>query len=94
MGEPNDNYCLADRRTLQWEPLINHLPHSNQNQQQQYHNPNIHLNDQETAFIEQLKSIISESRFLASVVVEQPIIQAVISSVETFNELKGGVIHG
>ena len=78
-GEPSNNYCLAERRTLQSDSLINHLPCSNQ--QQQYHNPNICLNDQETASIEQLQPVISETSLLASMMVEQFIIQAVISSI-------------
>ena len=47
------------------------------------HNPNIHLNDLETASIEQLKPVISETSLLASMMVEQPIIQAAITSRET-----------
>ena len=65
---------------------MNHFPHSNQ--QQQHHNPNICLNDQETASIEQLKPVISETSLLASMMVEQPIIQAAITSEETFSGTK------
>ena len=85
-GEPNNHYCLADRRTLQSQPLLNHLPHSNQEQQPHY--PNICVNDQEIAPIEHMKPLISETSLLASLMVEQPIIQAVISSIETFNGTK------
>ena len=46
------------------------------------------LNDQEIASIEQLKPVISEAILLASVMVEQPIIQAVISSIEAFDGTK------
>ena len=69
-GKPNNNDQLADRRTLQLQPLINHLPYSNQ--QQQHHNPIICLNDQETASIEQLKPVISKMSLLATMMVENP----------------------
>ena len=85
-GESNNHCHLADRRTLQPEPLINHLPCGNE--QQQHHIANVHLHKQETASIEQLKPVISETSLLASMMVEQPIIQTVISSVETFNDTK------
>ena len=62
---------------------MNHLPHSNQ--QQQHHNPNIHLNDHETTSIAQLKPLDNMTSLLASLTVEKLVIQAVISSVETFN---------
>ena len=48
----------------------------------------MHLNDQETASIEQLKPVINETRLLASVMVEQPNIQAAISSIEICNGTK------
>ena len=48
----------------------------------------MHLYNQETASIEQLKPVISEASLSASVMVEQPIIQAVISSTETFDGTK------
>ena len=86
-GEPGNHYHLADRRTLQSESLISHLPHSNQ--QQQCHNHNTQLNDQETASIKQLKPVISKTSHLASMMVEQLIIQAAISSIETFYSTKG-----
>ena len=58
-GKPNNHYHLPDRRNLQSEPSINHHPHSNQ--QQQHHYPNIHLNDQDRASIEQFKPVICET---------------------------------
>ena len=85
-GEPNNHYHLADRRILQSEPLINHHPHSNQ--QQQHHNANIDLNDGETASIEQLKPVINETSLLASVMAEQHITQAEISSIDASNGTK------
>ena len=84
--EPNNHFHLADRRTLQSEHLINHLPCSNQ--QQQPHNPNIHLNNKETASIEQLRPVIHETSLLTTVLVEQSIIQAVISSIKTSDGMK------
>ena len=84
--ESNNQYHLADKRTLQPEPLITHLPHSNQ--QQQYDNANMHLSDQETVSTEQLKSVNNSTGLLASVMVEQPIIQAAISSTETSDGTK------
>ena len=74
-GEFNNHYHLADRRTLQPEAIINHLPCSNQ--QKQHHNA--------ITSTEYLKPIPIETRLLTSVVVEQPNIQAAISPVETFN---------
>ena len=82
-GEPNNNYCLAHRQTLHSVSLINDIPCNNQ--QQHHHNPNMCFNNQETASIEQLKPIISKASLLASMMEDQHIIQASISSVETFN---------
>ena len=48
----------------------------------------MHLNDQETTSIEQLKPVISKTSLLASVTVEQPVIQAVTSSIENFSGTK------
>ena len=91
-GESNNHYHLADIRILQSEPLINYLPHSNQ--QQHYHNSNINLNNQDTACIKRVKPVISKTSFLASVMVEQPIIQAAISSIDTFNNTKTSLNFG
>ena len=48
----------------------------------------MYLNNQETASIEQLKPVFTGTSLLASMMVEQPIIQAAISTVETFDDTK------
>ena len=85
-GELNNHCPLVDRKALQSEPLINHLPHNSHHKQLQ--NPNLCLNDKETASIEQLKPVVNETSLLASAMVEQPIVQTVISLVETFDGTK------
>ena len=75
---------------MQSKALINNLYHSNQ-QWQQHHNPNIWLNDQETTSMEQLKPVLRKTSILASVIVEQPTIQAVISFIETYSNTKVGL---
>ena len=46
------------------------------------------LNLLETTPIEQLRPVVNEASLLASVMVEQPIIQAAVSSVGTFDGTK------
>ena len=58
-------------------PLDNHHQH--------VHNPSITLNYQETRPIQQLRPEVNKTSLLASVMVQQPMIQAVISSVEMFD---------
>ena len=48
----------------------------------------MHLDDQETAFIEQSKHVINEPIHLASVKLEQPFIEAAISSPVTCDGAK------
>ena len=55
------------------------------NQYHEVHNPNLAFNHQVTAPINQLEHVVSEATLLASVMVTQPIIQAVISWGETFD---------
>ena len=84
---PCNHYGLANRRALQWEHVIeSNFPHDYHHQH--IHNPSITLNCQETAPIEQWRHVINEVSLLASIMVEQSIIQAVISSVEMFDDTK------
>ena len=81
--EPNNHYHSADRKALQADHSIHHSPHSRQHEQ--VHNTNIALHVQESAPIKQLRAVVNEASPLASAMVEQPIIQAVISSIVTFD---------
>ena len=64
------------------------------NHHQHAHTPSIAFNHEETAPIEQLRPVSNGASLLASVMVEQPIIQAVISSVESLMALKVKLSHG
>ena len=50
------------------------------------------FNDQEMASIEQLKLVISNTSLLASVMVEQPINQVAISSIETKSKFESWIV--
>ena len=52
------------------------------------HNPNIIFDHWQIAPIELLRSVVNEANLLASVMVMQPIIQAAISSLDTFDGTK------
>ena len=81
--EPHNPYDLVNRRALQPEHMID-SNFSHDNHYEHVHNPSITLSCQETVPF-YLRPIGNESSLLASVMLEQPIIQAVISSVEVFN---------
>ena len=72
---------------LQLEHLIDHKI-SHDSQHHQVHNPNLTFNHQVITPIHQLGPVVSDGSLLALVLVEQPIIQAAITSVETVNDTK------
>ena len=61
---------------------------SHDNHHHYVHSPSITLNHQKTTSIEELRHVVNKTSLLASVMVEQPIIQEVISSVEIFDDTK------
>ena len=77
---------ITYRTTLKSEQLIyQNFPYD---QYQKEHYPNLAFNHQVTAPINQLGPVVSEASPLALVMVEQPIIQVAISSVEMIDGTK------
>ena len=89
---PTQHHGFANRTALQSEQLTDcNFPYNYQ--YQEVLNPNLAFNHQITVLINWLEPVISEATLLASVMVEQPIIQAAISSVETFDDIKSSFDH-
>ena len=86
-GKPSTHFGYADRIMFQPEHLFYHN-FSHDNQYEQVHFPNLVFSHQVTVPINQSGPVVIEASLLASVMVEQPIIQAAISTVETFNGAK------
>ena len=84
ISESHNLYGFTNSKALQSEHLIDsNCPCDNYHQYVHY--PSITLTHQETAHIDQLRLTVNEASLLTSVMVEQPFIQVVISSVETFD---------
>ena len=91
-SETCNHYGHANRKALQLEHMIDiNFPYDNQHQY--LHNPNITLNCQETAPIEQVRPVVNEASLLASVLVEQSITKSKfepwITSMENAAQISG-----
>ena len=78
---------LPQRRSFQSDSLFNcNFPCQYHNNH--LNNPNIILNHVEATPIEHIRYTVNDASLLASVKMEQPIIKAAVSSVETFDDNK------